>query len=397
MKIKSIKNDLLEIFCHIICRPNKKNVFFTSLGGQYNDNPKYISEKLHEMYPDINVIWAISNRSKQNDIPDYVKRVNFQSLKYYYYKNSSKVVVDNGAGFYLTETRNPVIFWLKKLLKNNQQFNLSTWHGNPIKHIGAQIPGNESWSKKTINTSSDILIAGCQKVKEIFESAFIGLMPVLLIGTPRTDILFNCNEDTKIRLKKKLGLPLDKNIILYAPTYRNTPEDSGVIQMSMIDFGRLFKTLHDKFNGDWVFVFRVHNMVLEVINTSKEIENIDDNDRIINGNQFDDMNEYLAAADILLSDYSGCVYDVALTDKPCFLFAHDRENYENRERGLYLPLTSFPYDFYDSFEALLNGVQNYQPDSCKIRRKEFLTMIGNVEDGNSAINVIKRIIEPKIL
>ena len=57
----------------------KKIVYFCSFYGQYNDNPKYISLKLHELYPEYNIIWAHSILCHEL-LPDYVKKAEFRSF-----------------------------------------------------------------------------------------------------------------------------------------------------------------------------------------------------------------------------------------------------------------------------------------------------------------------------
>ena len=138
---------ILEIIFHLNTPSNRK-ILFISFHGQYNDNPKYISEKIHEKHPEIELYWVISNKSQKNDIPDYVKRLEYDTIKYIWVKSKCKVIVENGAGDYLFDNSTS-FFNFKKRLKNNKQFDLSTWHGNPIKHIGAQIPGNEFWNHNT--------------------------------------------------------------------------------------------------------------------------------------------------------------------------------------------------------------------------------------------------------
>ena len=32
---------------------------FTSFGGHYSDNPKYISQKLHEISPETKIVWRV--------------------------------------------------------------------------------------------------------------------------------------------------------------------------------------------------------------------------------------------------------------------------------------------------------------------------------------------------
>lgn len=383
--LKSILLQAFEIFCHLIPVSSRK-VYFSSFAGQYNDNPKAISIKLHEMFPEIKQYWSISEKSKHNDLPDYINEVKYGTFHSIYVKNRCKVVVENGAGSYIFTTGNKTVHKIKKHLKNKKQFDLSTWHGNPIKHIGAQIPGTIKWTVDNTFSSSDMLLAGCQLIKDIFEQSFINLMPVELLGTPRTDILFNESEELREKIKKKLGLP-SKKIVLYAPTYRYSPKDSGITQLQMIDFEKLFNTLQEKFGGEWIFVMRVHNMVLMEIQKSGILDNY--SGRVFDGNKYDDMNEYLYVADVLISDYSGCIYDVALTEKPCFLFAHDKENYEERERGLYTPLSTFPYPFANSFKKLLEDIACYQFKQQNKKRIEFLNYIGNIEDGYSSERVVK--------
>ena len=377
----------IEIILHIL--PVKEDrIFFSSFHCQYNDNPKYISVKLHEIAPHVRQYWVLSEKSKENDLPSYVETIRYNTLKYCWIKNRCRIIVENGAGAYIYNTSKR--FTIKRLLKNHKQFDISTWHGNPIKHIGAQIPENQDWNENTFNTTSDVMLSGCEYVKEVFEKAFLNKMPVLLLGTPRTDILFNLTENKKKKVKQKLGLPIDKKIVLYAPTYRNNPEDSGVIQMRLFDFHDLFSALSKRFGGEWVFVFRVHNMVLLKINTKEISEQY--GGRVLNGNVYDDMMEYMAASDALITDYSGCIFDNAHSKIPCFLFAHDRENYLKIERGTYIHLNQLPYPFADTFADLKTNIIEYDDKECSERVDKFQRYIGNIEDGKASDRVCQLIL-----
>lgn len=394
--MKQLKSLLLQIFdicCHILPVSTKK-VFFLSFAGQYNDNPKYLSEKLHEIAPQIEQYWCISTKSKQNDIPDYIHKIAYGSFRSIYIKNRCGVIVTNGAGYYLIHCENRRAFKFKSHLKNRKQFDLATWHGFPIKHIGAQIPNEGLWSKETSFSSSDMMLSGYKMEKEILEKAFINLMPICLLGTPRTDILFNDSEEKKQEIKRKLRLP-DKKIILYAPTYRYSTKDSGIEQLNMMNFDLLLSELEKKFGGEWIFVMRVHNLVLMEIKNNGLLDKYDG--KLFDGNQFDDMNEYLYASDILLTDYSSCIYDAALTEKPCFMFAHDRKYYEEHERGLYTQLNEFPYPFSSTFEELLSDIRSFDKEKFEKDRKGFLNKIGNINDGNSSRRVVEYLIDKHLL
>lgn len=383
--LEILRNKCLDVALHIL-KPNDDWAFFTSFHGQYNDNPKYISVKLHEEMPYVKIFWEIGEKSTQNDIPDYINRLKAGSLRYYLIKNKCSVVVENFAGFYMSSATG-VKGKIVSLLKNKKQYNLSTSHGTPVKTLWVQDP-DSSITKEGFKTTSDVLVAGSELSKHLYEMATGEKVPVVAIGTPRTDILFNRDEGFLTSLREKLGLPIDKKILLYAPTWRTSPEDSGVKQIEQIDFDVLFEVLNQKFGGEWVFVFRLHNLALKAADINKLKEKYG-SDRFYNGNSFDDMMEYMAICDIMISDYSGAIYDWTLVNKPGFLYAHDRDEYENHGRGLYHTMDFFPYTFADSFEELIENINAFDGDNFENERKAFLEKIGNVEDGNASARAVE--------
>ena len=58
---------------------------------------------------------------------------------------------------------------------------------------------------------------------------------------------------------------------------------------------------------------------------------------------YPDMTDLLAAADLLVTDYSSSLFDFSLTGRPMVLWAYDLDDYRERQRGLYLdPHTDLP-------------------------------------------------------
>nr|WP_272944517.1 CDP-glycerol glycerophosphotransferase family protein [Lentilactobacillus farraginis] len=55
----------------------------------------------------------------------------------------------------------------------------------------------------------------------MFRSAFGFNNQILKIGYPRNDELINTQPDEITEIKNKLGIPLDKKVVMYAPTYRD--------------------------------------------------------------------------------------------------------------------------------------------------------------------------------
>lgn len=368
----------------------------------YNDNPKYVSIKLHEKYPNYRIIWTIGERSHE-EFPNYVETVKVESLAYYKWSFQAHVMVDNMDGIRSDVAPNRVHKkgMIKKLykkcfrffvpLRRKKQFNFSTWHGTPLKRIGRDrfdIPQSEFGVK---HGSCDAMLAGCELTKNCLKSAhFFGYsVPFHMYGTPRNDILFDKSINIGA-LKGKLHLPLDKRIILFAPTFRDDDlENSGIRQMSEIDFNRLFEVLHNKFGGDWYFVFRVHAVVVTKINTEKLTAEY--GERIIDGNIGDDMAEYLVCSDILMTDYSSSMFDFALTKRPCLLFCPDKKHYENDVRGFYFSMDELPFPISYDNESLQSCISAFDQKEYEQKVDAFLEKIGNVEDGNASEKVVEDI------
>ena len=374
---------LAQMSCPIM----KGTVLFRSFNGQYNDNPKYISEELHKIRPDINIVWAIRD-GKSEDFPDYVKTVPLDSAEYAKYIARAQVVVDNYSGCRTNFLKNNSIvkrlaFWLMSRHRKGQ-FNLSTWHGTPLKHISLDEPQYKDSPFVRAYFNTDMLVAGCDLTANAFKSAFCWDKDILMCGTPRNDILF---ENKKTELKKKLGLPEDKKVFLFAPTFRNSVEMSGVSQLRQLNIELLMSKLKEKFGGDWCFVFRSHNLVMSAIQN----ESLSVNSNIINGNLFPDMAEYLSCADALLTDYSSSMFDYMLTGRPVFLYTPDLFDYKNSERGFYFDIETTPFSLAETPEALVENLTDFDTDLYKRQVDVFLKSIGNVERGTASRAVVDEI------
>lgn len=372
---------VLDYFFHIL-PVNNDWIMFTSFWGMYNDNPKYISQALQNRDRSKRIFWGINTKRSKEIIPSYINKVEYKSIKYLWYKNRSRIVIDNIVGDYNMIGNNVQNSWKSKI-KNKKQYNLSTWHGNPIKRIGRDLFPGQFPNKEDFFSTSDLLICGCQYVHDIFEKCFWGGPKIKMTGSPRVDPMFNLSDNYQT-LYTKLGIPKNKKVVLYAPTYRNNADDSGIIQINSIDIDKLLKILSTKFGGDWVFVFRAHNSVLDKLRENS----VFDSPYIINGNMGDDMMEYMTIADAMICDYSGAIFDYVHTYRPCFLYAHDLEHYTQVERGTYMEIKDLPYPFAETPENLYECIMNYNPEDQKNNIDDFNKRIGNVEDGHASERVV---------
>lgn len=374
--------------------PIKKNRFvFTSFSGHYSDNTKQISIKLHEMDANAEIIWLV-NKEYISLVPEYARAVDIESFGAYWYRGTASMLIDNVYGYraifkysddFLANMKFKVncFFHSKK-----KQPIIATMHGTAIKKIGRDQIGNIVLDMFCPNTE---LLLGDEHTAKILKRVTFEKIPIKVTGAPRNDVLFQKNNS------KKIGLRDDKKIILFAPTFRNDGNDvdgknvyrSGLAQLDEMDFELLFKTLSEKFGGDWVMICRFHYHVEKMVDWA-ELESKYPG-KFVNGNLYDDMADYLSCADILVSDSSSCMCDFALTKKPCFIYFPDMDNYGSKERGFYINLYDTPFAVSKDFDSFIDNIKFFDQKNYDEKVDLFLKKIGSCDDGNAACRVVEYI------
>lgn len=360
---------------------DKNAVYFESFNGQYNDNPKYISEALHELYPKIAIYWLITSESSLLElpfIPSYVHILRKKSIRYYLKKNTARVTVDNYFGDHISDYYESYM----KFGINPRQFSISTWHGTPMKKL-------DFHSDKQVFATTDVMISGSKFNTKCLQNQIFKYnydkrkIRFAEIGSPRNDILIKCSSEKKNEIRQKLGFNENESIVLYAPTYRSSVYESGLHQMQNMSISALIEALNIKFGlHDTKFVFRGHHEVASMLKEmfSKEFAFVED------GNKYDDMAEYLLIADILITDYSGSFFDFILTRKPVFLYALDAADYI-KNPGLSIGLDELPINFSHSFQELIDNIEQFDFDNYFQGINEFMLKCGYCENGAASYEV----------
>jgi len=390
---------LLNAFRYKYSEICNNRIVFTSFDGHYSDNPKYIALAMKELDSSKEIIWLVKNQYMCH-VPSCFLCADIDSSEGEKYRHTAAVIVDNvyGKKAYMVKktfkSRICAIMCFFLYRKKGQKI-YTTWHGTPLKKMGRDQIGNDIVDFVCAPTT---MLGGNQFTLDIMQHLTFGKMENVLLGTPRNDILFS-TELVNTALREKLGLPNDKKIILFAPTFRNDGPDvqgknvlrSGINQLNDIDFALLFDTLSKKFGGEWVFVCRFHYHVAEMVDWEKLDAMY--SGRIINGNIHDDMSEYLACADMLITDASSCMFDYMLTNKPCILFFPDVERYKNSERGLYMDIEELPFPLAFDFDELLSAIKDFSIEDYNQKSSLLLEKLHSVDDANSAQRIAKYILE----
>lgn len=383
---------LVEKFIGIIFKGiglfhSSKTIYFESFHGtQFSDNPKAIYEWMKQEYPEYHLVWGVNKGQEKPFRDEKVSYVLRFSIKWFLTMPRAAVWVIN--------TRTPL--WLTK---NKKTIYLQTWHGTPLKKIGRDIesisiPGytKESYDQSFTEESKrwNYLVSPNFYSTEIFKGAFDFHGPVLEIGYPRNDILTKSKDNPviKTKLKEKMGLPTNKRIILYAPTWRETANRKDGKYSFDTEFP--FDDVMESVDENTLVLVRMHYLV------AKEIDFTQLDERIIDVSESYDMSELLAISDLLITDYSSSFFDYAITDSPILFFMPDKKNYEEEIRGFYFPIEDcLPGPIAETKKELIDRITQWHSNEA-IKNKnyeQFKDEFTSLEKGNASKYIAETIIK----
>ena len=98
---------------------------------------------------------------------------------------------------------------------------------------------------------------------------------------------------------------------------------------------------------------------------------------------YQDMQELIMCVDAVISDYSSCIFDAALREIPCFIYAKDFEQYQS-ERGVYFTLDELPFTHATNNNELKEHIIQYDDALWNNEWKAFVQKTGLNETGKSA-------------
>lgn len=373
--MKIVLYHLIIAFCNLLPIKKRKIFLMSYYGNQYGCNPKYLSEYIVMHHPEWKVVWGFTH-PEDHQVPGITK-VRYLSLRYFYELCTSKVFVTN---YRMTD--------LYK--KRKGQLYIQTWHSSlRLKMIEGDaeqtLPPHYVHMAKEDSKQTDVLLSGCSFSTDIFKRAFWYQGEIAPTGTPREDLMFSNDECLKDSIREKLGVTKDHRLLLYAPTFRK----DNSLEYYNINFREITKVLEKK-GEKWTILLRLHPHLRDF---SKQLLGNDPN--IVDTTAFDDIQELLYVADMVISDYSSLIFDFALTKRPCLLYVPDLEEYTSHDRQLYFNIQELPFPICKSNEELKNVIDQFDGIKYKKDIDTFLAKIGSYETGHSCENVMK-LIENKI-
>lgn len=351
---------------------NKTVLLESHKGLSISCNPKAIFDQIAATYPSFRIIW-VYNKSP-HPINLNVTQVKRCSLRYFYFLSTSQFLINNGE------------FPRRIRFKQNQTY-INTQHGTPLKKMGTDIKSH-SFSSRRKTRNWTYLISPNTYTTNIFRRVFNYTGQVLEVGYPRNDILIN-NRDFHSKhqeFKRKYNIPLDKKVILYAPTYRDNQTGNSY---PTINFNRL----HQIFGQDYIFLLRIHHLANPFKNT---VATVPDSVVDCSSSEFD-IQELMLISDVLITDYSSVMFDYSILCRPIIFYLYDYEEYKNDIRGLYFDLiNSSPGPVVKNMSELCYTLNNIEELNKSYKQKidSFYTKFCSLESGNASQLVIENIISP---
>lgn len=350
---------------------NQKKIVFFTMGG-YSGHGKYIAEKMLEKRKDLAIVWLVDDVSIK--VP--------QGIRLVYAKNRcARDYEMKSAKVWIFDSALPL-----EIDKKEEQIYIQTkhWSSITLKAFGLSLSKfrqNDVQTELYLHDSSlmDYAIVGSKFDEETFRKGFDYNGEVVYAGSPRTDVLFR-QEEFKKKIQSKYGIDSRCNIALYAPTFRIKKGEMHTLSAGdlQLDFRYLQKTLEKKFGGLWKVLLRLHP------NVAMEAEKIQDKECAIDASSYSDSQELVAAADVVITDYSSIMFEPAFIKKPVFLFAPDKEEYINGERELLIPYDTLPFPIATTNKQLVDNIFDYDKKEYELKVDTFLKRYNVCEDGHAS-------------
>ncbi|MBQ7095126.1 MAG: CDP-glycerol glycerophosphotransferase family protein [Clostridia bacterium] len=316
---------LMHLFCILLrliylpfkaLRPRNKVVFISRQGNQPSMDFLMLAEELKKQNSALEVV-ILCRYIKKGLISKILYA--FHMLRQMYHLATSKACVLDGYCIAAC------------VLRHHKQLKIyQLWHAvGLLKNFGYAAEGlKEGSSSQTIRImrmhrgyhrimcSSEKIVSDIARCYDAEEERFMPL------GLPRVDFLTDPNALSACRekiLKECPALQGEKQVILYAPTFRRNPSCKRPPLEESIDLTRYH--LIKKSHGGRV-----------VLHTEEGEYNIPD--------RFSGV-EWIAAADYVVSDYSAILFEALAAGRPVALFCYDLEDY-GADRGFAIDYHKIP-------------------------------------------------------
>ncbi|MBP1915467.1 CDP-ribitol ribitolphosphotransferase [Lederbergia galactosidilyticus] len=328
---------ILYYFFNLLPVKEKRILFASDSRDEIGGNLMFVYEEMLRRELDYEYKFMFKENS-------FVKKSLTEIVQLAYFAATSK--------FILLEENYPMFSPLKIKAKTEL---IQLWHGaGAFKKFGYSRlgqPGGPKVHSKDHRNYTKAVVSSKHIISHYSEGFDISPETIYPLGIPRTDIFFDeeYKRQKRAELYEQYPFLKDKKVILFAPTFRGKGRKEAHYPIEVLNFQELYENLKD----DYVFLFKLHFIVLNKINIPYQYA-----DFFYDFSDYREVNDLLLIADLLITDYSSICFEFSLLDKPMLFFAHDVEEYIST-RGFYYGYQSFiPGKLVKTSKQLVEHIKN---------------------------------------
>ncbi|MFJ8948715.1 CDP-glycerol glycerophosphotransferase family protein [Streptomyces sp. NPDC102381] len=359
--------------------PLRETVLFDSFRGtQISDSPRAIFDELTRRGTDLELLWVV--RDDQVQAPPNARAVLMWSPEWYEALARSRYLVFN----------NHFPRWFRR---RDDQVVVQTWHGTPLKKIGHDIDSlhfadHEYLERLPTEVGQwSMLISPNRFSTPILRRAFGFEGEMLETGYPRNDVHHGPDRaERAAEVRRRLGLPEGKRVVLYAPTWRDHLYYApGKYKFDYrIDPDEARRQLGD----DHVLLVRRHPNVVDPVPGAGD-------GFVWDVTAYSDMADLMLITDVMVTDYSSLMFDFANTGRPMLFFTYDLDHYRDTLRGFYFDFEeNAPGPLLSTSQELIESIRDvdrlHRRHALQYRR--FQQQFCDLEDGHAARRVVDHLL-----
>ncbi len=360
------------LLLHLPVRPDLV-VYQSYWGAKVACNPYAIYQHLQKTAPNrFDHVWITKDGVDPRDTKGHAQHLREHSWAYYYTLARAGTLINN-ANF------------PNEVIKRPGTVHLQTKHGTPLKYMGLDQlktdpfawPDPQAFVARC--TRWDYVISSNSYSSQVWRQGFPYSYRILETGYPRNDRLITADDAERAQMRKRLGLPDDKQVVLYAPTFRpdypgGSPTQPGkeeIIAAIMAGLG-----------PDQMLAIRDHYFL-------DKGSRFEGDARVVDLSGHVSTTDVLLVTDLLITDYSSIMFDFAVQKRPIVILAQDKDLYA-AARGTYFDIARLhPGTFCTTLPDLTRALDTraYDSEAARAQARNFHAVFCHLDDGHAARRV----------
>ena len=364
--------DIIKILFFFLIKfvPKKNNllVFGDRAGRRFADNSRYLYLHLNKNNKNFNCIWITKNKKIKQYLNDkgYYCYINSSLLGIYYSLRAKYHVynfVENDINEILSEFSNSILLWHGVLPKKLKPIEINT------SYISQYL--NKKIKKYFLYPNKEMSLNIMNRFPKNKYELFLSNLP-RNIGFENKENFNDYRTSNEIDFINKIR-DEKKNIFGYFPTWRLNGLE---LFYDVKNFNDLLKTNKILEKSNSIILIKKHmNSEKEDNNIlyNKDIENISNFLSKLNNFKFVDyefdLNSILHVCDVLISDYSGVIFDYLYLDRPIIIYAPDYTKFNNENGFVFDPLKNKIGHVANNLNDLNNLIYDYSSNKIEFKEK----------------------------